>query len=124
MKNILNIVAIIVAGALVNLIAPWYFVALIAFASSMIFSEKALFAFLTGFAGVFLLWLFTAIAATWGNEGILVGRMSELIGMSGMVLYLLTALIGGLTGGFASLSGFFLKDLFNQKDKSIYYGTK
>jgi hypothetical protein len=110
MKTFLAILSIFFIGALFDLFAPWYTIAIIALVISAIFNESAGTAFLSGFIGVFLLWLFTAITKTWGNEGILVERMSALIGVSGILLYLITALMGGIIGGFGSITGYYFKD--------------
>lgn len=110
MKTVIAIVSIFIIGALFNLFAPWYTIAVIALVVAAIFNESAGTTFLSGFIGVFALWLFTAITKTWGNEGILVERMSELIGVSGFLLYLITALMGGIIGGFSALSGYYFKE--------------
>lgn len=110
MKTVISIISIFIIGALFNLFAPWYAIAIIALVVAAIFNESAGTAFLSGFIGVFALWLFTAITKTWGNEGILVERMSELIGVSGFLLYLITALMGGIIGGFSALSGYYFKE--------------
>jgi hypothetical protein len=124
MKSIITIFAIIIVGALFNLFAPWYIIALVSFALAFVSSEKGFSAFLSGFVAVFLLWLGTAVFQTLGNEGILVGRMSQLIGVSGFLLYLLTAIIGGLIGGFSALTGYLLRNIKTRKDTAVYYKVK
>lgn len=121
MKSFITIFSIIVIGAFCNLFAPWYIITIVSFAIAFAFSEKGFSAFLSGFLAVFLLWLGTAVFQTLGNEGILVARMSQLIGVSGFLLYLLTAIIGGLIGGFSALSGYFLRNINSKKDSAVYY---
>jgi hypothetical protein len=124
MKSILGILSIIILGAIVNLFAPWYLIALVAFVVAFAFAEKGFQAFTMGFVAVFILWLFTAIVKTWGNDGILVGRMGELIGVGGILLYLITAFIGAIVGGFSALTGYSFKTINAKKDNSVYYKVR
>lgn len=64
-------------------------------------------AFLAGLLGIFILW---AVIASWidiKNNSILSHKISELIkvGGSSVLLILITALVGGLVGGFAAMAG-------------------
>lgn len=121
MKSLIGILSIIILGAILNIFAPWFFIALVAFGVAFAFAEKSLQAFLMGFTAVFILWLFTAIVKTWGNEGIIVSRMGELIGVGGILLYIMTAFIGAIVGGFSALTGYSLKTINAKKDNSVYY---
>jgi hypothetical protein len=63
--------------------------------------------FLSGLVGIFLLW---TIVASWidiKNSSMLSHKVSELfkLGGSSILLILVTALIGGLVGGFAAMAG-------------------
>jgi hypothetical protein len=124
MKTIISFITILITGALFNLFLPWYGLAIVAFLVALAVTDKASSAFLSGFAAGFMLWLFTALTKTWGNEGILVSRMSELIGVSGFLLYLITALIGAFVAGFSALSGYFFKGVFIKKDDGVYLKVK
>ncbi|MCB2378673.1 hypothetical protein LGH70_13815 [Hymenobacter sp. BT635] len=68
-------------------------------------------AFLASFLGIGLGWLL--LAAWWSvqNDGLLAHRVAQLLPLGGnpWALVLLTAVLGGLVGGLASLAGTWLR---------------
>ena len=108
MKFILQLVVIIILAHIFELFLPWYYIAVAAFLGGYIFKSKA--NFLAGFFAIALLW---SIKAWWiETEGStdLVQRVANILQVKYKVLlYLLTAVIGGLVGGFGALSGALLK---------------
>src|SRR5215217_3173092 len=94
-----------------GLFLPWWSIAIAAFFVALIIPQFPWKAFISGFLGVFLLW---AIIAWWidsKNQGILSSRIAQLfhVGSSGVMMIFISALIGGLIGGFAALSGSYLR---------------
>ena len=66
------------------------------------------YAFIAGFIGMGAVWTVMAIIANQTNDGDLTGRMAEILmqnGAYGWVLVALTGLLGGLLGGFSTMSG-------------------
>lgn len=117
MKFVLQTILIILVAWILELFAPWYSIAIAAFALG--YSVKSNANFLAGFIGVALLWLIrmwiTDIqAAGTMNLAEAVSKIFPLNSKS--LLFLVTALLGGLVGGFACLTGSLLK-----KEKSKYY---
>jgi hypothetical protein len=108
MKNLLYI---FVLAAIAQLVLPWWWVAApVTFAVCYKFSPKPFVAFGQGFAAVALLWLVFATSLDISNNHLLANRMAEMIFSkpnSGMLMLLLTAVVGGLVGGFSGLAGSF-----------------
>ena len=86
---------------------PWYSIALVAFGVGLLIPQRLLRAFGAGFLGIFLLWFLLALWLDTRNEQILSRKIAELfqLGQSSILLVLISALLGGLVGGFAALSG-------------------
>lgn len=110
MKNFLlsTILTATLAG-LLQLFLPWWIIAVVAFAVAIAIKQSSGMAFLSGFTGVFLLWVIYAFTLSSANDNILASRVAELLkplthGIIA-VLYVLTGIIGGLVAGFAALSG-------------------
>jgi hypothetical protein len=93
------------------LFAPWWTIALAAFAVSALIPQRPLLAFLSGFAALFLLWGLLALVADLRNEGILSSRVAAVLplGGSSIAILLVTAFVGALVGGGGSLTAAFLR---------------
>ena len=92
---------------------PWWMVAVIAFLAALIIGKKSGQSFLSGFGGVFIAWLILALIKTLPNDNILAKKVAQLFQLPNWILILLiTALIGGLVGGMAALSGVLMKKIF------------
>lgn len=107
MRFLLSILLTAVLAFLIGMWLPWWSIAIIAFLVALLIPQQLSFAFLSGFLGIFILW---AVIATWidiKNKSILSHKISELmkLGGSSFLLILVTALIGGLVGGFAAMAG-------------------
>ena len=99
-------VIIFVASALAEWVLPWWSVAVVAFVISILAALRPGKAFLSGFAGVGLWWLVAALFRDIPNQHILSARMAQLFHFPGYGLFILvTAIIGGLTGGMAAAAG-------------------
>jgi hypothetical protein len=110
MKFLVSILLMAFLSFAACLYLPWWSIALVCFIVSLVIPQRPIFAFLSGFIGLFLLWvLLTAITST-NNNHLLAHRVSILIiGMdSPLVLILISGVLGGIIGGLASLSASFL----------------
>ncbi|MEX0928886.1 MAG: hypothetical protein WD266_05735 [Balneolales bacterium] len=96
----------------VQLFLPWWSVAIVSAAVGAWLGRKSLQAFLSGFAGIASLWLIASTYIHFSNEGILSGRIADMMGLpNAFFLILVTALCGGIVGGLSSLTGYLLMDL-------------
>lgn len=95
--------------------APWWTLAPVSFLVCFFLRPRR--TFLVGFLGVFLLWLAVGLIRDLPNDHVLSARMAGVLPLGGMWwLYLIvSAIIGGLVGGFAGWSGAALRRLFRKK---------
>ena len=113
MKTIFSIILIAALALVIHLYLPyWWLIAIAAFIISFAFGENSWKAFLAGFFGIFFLWFTLTALNSINNDFVLVNRMSELLPFKNAILTMLvTALIGGLVGGFSSMTGYFMKTI-------------
>lgn len=104
---LISTLTIAVTAALLQLFLPWWIIAIVAFAVGYLHQQNMPVAFVSGFIGVFLLWLVYAFVISSSNEHILAQKVAELFPLKGNVFALLaiSGLIGGLVAGFAAMSG-------------------
>jgi hypothetical protein len=90
---------------------PWWGIAIAAFLVAVIIPQKWGTAFLAGFLGILVLWMAYAWWIDMKNNGVLAQRMAVLLPLGGsrVLLILVTGIVGGLVGGFAAMSGSFLR---------------
>ena len=86
---------------------PWWSIVIAAFIVFALIPVKPGWAFLSAFLALFLLWGGMAWVISVNNEHVLGHRISQVILKKDdpLMLVLSTALIGGVVGGFAGLSG-------------------
>jgi hypothetical protein len=89
----------------------WWSLAIAAFLVAAFVRQPPGMAWLSGFLGIFLLW---AVLAWWidiKNQGILAQKIALLFPLGGSVLLLIlvTAFVGALVGGFAALTGSYIR---------------
>jgi hypothetical protein len=86
-------------------------IAPVAFVVSLLIPLRPLYAFLSGFLALFLLWGGLALTSSLANDGILATKMALLLPLGGnpYALVIITALVGGLVGGGGSLTASFLR---------------
>lgn len=102
---------VVILTALLGFAAPlfftWWSFAVTSFVVAAFIPQKAGFAFLAGFLGLFLLWGLLAMYIDSANGHLLSQKIAVLLPLNGssILLILVTALIGGLVSGFAALSG-------------------
>ncbi len=123
MKFILHIVLIAGISAISQLFLPFWSVAIVAFVLSLIFNSRGPRSFLAGFLGVALLWSAAAWAIDMSTASILSEKIANILPLEGNVtiLILITALLGGLVGGFGALSGSMLGAFFRKEKRKGYY---
>jgi len=106
------ILAILIAITtwLLSLFLPWWSVAIPGLLLGAILGRTGVTSFLWGFAGIGGLWLVQSLYIHIANGGILTSRIADLFSLpSPILVIILTVLIGGLMGGFASLTGYLFR---------------
>ncbi|MGC4234202.1 MAG: hypothetical protein QM594_14575 [Niabella sp.] len=111
MKFLISTITIAVISFIAGLYLPWWSIALVSFMIALLIHQRPLASFISGFAGIFVLWVIIASFINAANHSILANRIGEMlgIGQNPALLIFITALIGGLVGGFAALSAFYLR---------------
>ena len=116
MKFLIQMIVVAILAYLGQFLGPWWIVFIAAGLAGLLLKNKGVASFFAGFFGVALLWLAQAWWIDMANESILSTRIALLFSLnSSMLLMLITALVGGLCGGFGSLTGKLLAALFVKK---------
>lgn len=94
-----------------GLFLPWWGIAIVSLAVAAIIHQQAGKAWLSGFLGVFILWTGLAYWIDMQNQSVLSHKVANILPLGGNTLAIiaLTGFIGGLVGGFAALSGSYLR---------------
>jgi hypothetical protein len=107
MKQIISIaLAVFLGGAVVQSLLPWWSLPVFTALLGLWFKVGPMRALLGGLLGGALLWGGYAAVLNAQNDGLLSERIGLLLGgVSGLVLILLTAFIGGLFAGLGAWTG-------------------
>ena len=103
---------ILTVSFILQFFLPWWVIAPVAFALALWKGSTSRQAFWSGFGAIVFLWAAMALIIHLRNEGILTARVAGLFSLPLPTLIIaITALIGGLVGGLAALSGFYWRRL-------------
>lgn len=107
----LLLLLILVLASAVQLDLPWWSLAVVAFAAGFLMAPTAWAAFGAGFGGAGLSWLIPAAWLAYQNDGLLAGRVAQLLPLGGSAVALLavTGVVAGVVGGLAALAGTWLR---------------
>lgn len=123
MKFVTKVILIAGLSYIAEQFFPWWSVVICAFLVNVLLPTKGFNAFISGFLGVGLLWLVFAWMIDSNTGSILTEKIALLfeLNQSGLVVAA-TGLVGGITGGFAALTGNVLRTI-NRKEpvKPGYY---
>lgn len=93
-----------------QLFLPWWIIAIVAFGAALWKATNGSNAFWSGFLGIMIVWLLMASFTHIRTDGILTSRIAALFSLpASFLLILITALVGGLVGGMAALSGYYVR---------------
>lgn len=102
MKFFIHLIATLVICYVLQSFLPWWTMAVGAFTVAYLLGNKGFPSFAAGFLGVGLLWIGFAFYVDVLTNSILTEKINRLLPVNSFVL---TLMIGGLVGGFASLTG-------------------
>ena len=113
MKIIVSIILIALSAFVLGIYMPWWRIAIAAFLVPLVIDQKSVWAFLSGFIALFLLWGIMSWIISSNNQQIFAHKISRLIlsSDSPTLLIFVTALLGSIVAGFAALSGSLLRKL-------------
>ncbi|GEO05062.1 hypothetical protein AAE02nite_27260 [Adhaeribacter aerolatus] len=101
---------LLVLGFALQWVLPWWILAIAAFVLAFWLAQRAGDAFWAGFGGIGLGWLGLSLFFHLRNDGLLTSRVATLFTLpQSWLLLVVTALLGGLVGGLAALSGYFCR---------------
>lgn len=109
-KILLKIVLTAFLAWLLQMMLPWWSVAIAGFAIGFIVYTRGFTSFLTGFLGVGILWFLLAMIIDVQTGSILTARVAAIFSLPyNWLLILVTSVIGGIAGGFGALTGSHLR---------------
>lgn len=115
MKFIIQVITIIILGFVLEFFLPWWCIAIAAFLGGIIFDTRANFG--AGFLAIALLWTITAMFRELSAAAPLTEKVAAIFMLNKPLLFLITALIGGLVGGFGAMTG----GAVHRRRRSGYY---
>lgn len=113
MKFLVAIILTAILGFAAPLYFAWWSFAITSAIVALAVHQRAWKAFVTGFAGLFILWGGMAFFIDVKNNHVLSQKVGAvlMLGNSPVMLILITALIGALISGFAALTGSYARSL-------------
>ena len=114
MKFILQVLFILILSFFLELFLPWWTIAIAAFLGGFVFNTRANFG--AGFLAVAILWLLRAMIIELSAAAPLTERVASIFMLNKPLLFLVTATIGGVVGGFAAMTG----SALNKKRRKSY----
>ena len=107
MKFFVAILLTALLGHAAPLFFPWWSFAVTSFIVAVIVHQKAGLAFVSGFFGIFLLFIIHTFIIDYTNDHLLSKKVAEIlkIGSNAFSVMVLSAFIGGLISSLAALSG-------------------
>ncbi|MDB5264134.1 MAG: hypothetical protein JWQ14_3417 [Adhaeribacter sp.] len=101
---------LLLLSILLQWVLPWWILAVVAFVLAFWLAHRGGEAFWAGFGAIALGWLALSLFFHVRNDGLLTSRVATLFTLpQPWLLLLITALLGGLVGGVAALTGYFFR---------------
>jgi len=104
MKFLLKIILIAGLTYLLQLVLPFWIIAVVAFLLNYAIKTNGWSSFFSGFIAIFLLWFIVSTAIESHSGGLLVTKVGNLFGLSNLLLKIVTAIIGALIAGLSGLT--------------------
>lgn len=115
MKFFATFVLTALLGYVGGLFFDWWIIAVAAFLVAAAIPQKPYLSFLSALLGMFVLWFGLASYIDMSNEQLLSGKIAALLfkQSSPWLIKIATGLVGGITAGFAGLTGCFFRRFFS-----------
>jgi hypothetical protein len=109
----MNFAIILILSVLLQFFAPWWVIAIVPLVILFWRPASTSDAFWTGFGGIALPWLAYGYYLHFISDGAISDRVAQIFSLpNGILILMVTALVGGLTGGLAGVSGHYLRQIF------------
>lgn len=100
-------IVIVIICFLLQMVAPWWVIIVVAFATCGIIGKTAKIAFWQSFFALFLLWIGYALFKSLPNDNVLAGRVAVMTGIKiWWALLLVTGILSGLVAGISGFCGY------------------
>jgi hypothetical protein len=116
MKFFIQVASILIIGFILEVFFPWWTIAIAAFIGGVAFNTRANFG--AGFLAIVILWMVKALVIENAAAAPLADRVAAIFMLHKPLLFVVTAFIGGLVGGFAAMTG---SALHKRRKKNSYY---
>jgi hypothetical protein len=116
MRFLIQLLVITILASIFELFLPWWSIALAAFIGGYFFPTRI--NFIAGFLSIAILWSIMAIIIEISAAAPLTERVAAIFKLSKPLLFVVTAVLGGLVGGFAAMAGGSLRP---EKRRAKYY---
>jgi hypothetical protein len=108
MRLIYQLISILFFAFVLEMLLPWWSIAIAAFAGGLLLKSK--YNFIAGVLGIGILWLGAALIIDLTSATPLTEKVAHIFSLPNKaMLFLVTAILSGLVGGFACLAGSVLK---------------
>ncbi len=105
-KAFIQIALTAILAYFLQMVLPWWSVAIAGFAISSIIYTESFTSFLTGFLGIGFLWFTLATIIDTQTGSILTDKVAAIFSLpNSWLLVMVTSTVGGIAGGFGALTG-------------------
>lgn len=109
-KVLVKIIFIAALAYLLQNVFAWWVTVLAAAMINFIIYSKGPSSFISGFLGIGFLWFFTALLTDINTDSVLTEKVAAIFSLpNATLLVVVTAIIGGIAGGFGGLTGSLLR---------------
>jgi hypothetical protein len=117
MKFGISIALTFIVSFAAGLYLPFWSAALVSFLVAVFIYQKPGMAYLSGFLSIFLLWGGLSFWIDSQNNSILSQKIATMfpLGGNGLLLILMTAIVGAIIGGLSALSGSFVRRYYDER---------
>jgi hypothetical protein len=112
----IQVLIIVILASVLELLLPWWSVGIAAIIGGYVFNSRL--NFVAGFLAIFVLWISISLGIDLSSAAPLTDRVAAILKVPKPVLFIVTGVLGGLVGGFASAAGASLRP---SKRKLKYY---